>query len=187
MQTCDSVLVDAMRAHLHKGVFAAGLHHLCKQGVEFELVAGGMSRRHHLCPDDVFYRREQSAHISCVGEETIKQGGDGGLAVSARHTHQMQLLRRIAVECRCRQSQRLSAVVDNKISHTLDLSLGKRLANNAFSAVFDGFRNVVVTVDLGAADCEKHAAVGALPRIELQVFCSFDYLFNIHIVYYILC
>ena len=71
LQSANAVLGDGVAGALHKGVFAAGLHHLVQQPVQLNGVGRGMVGRDGLVLDVVAYGREQSAAVAELTEHII--------------------------------------------------------------------------------------------------------------------
>ena len=121
LQSTYSVLHNRMTAHLHEHILTSCLNHLCQQGIQSDRVRSSMICRNSLTVYLVHHRREQSRLMSHCHEHIIQHGCNSSLAVRSRHTHQLQLLSRIAVEISCNLPHHLFSILHSHISYTLHL------------------------------------------------------------------
>ena len=97
-QPGDALLCHAVAAHLHECILAALVGHLSQQAVECDGVGRGHLRRHGFSVDIVADGAAQSALVAQSAKHVVEQGGDGGLAVCAGDSHQLQPACGIAIE-----------------------------------------------------------------------------------------
>ena len=70
-QSADTLLVDGMARAFHKGILAAGLHHLAEQCIQFDRIWRGMVGRNSFPFNIVANGAQQSALITQFAEHII--------------------------------------------------------------------------------------------------------------------
>ena len=167
-QTSDAVLHDTMAAHFHEHIFTSSFYHLRQECIERNGIGSRMFRWNRHTVNIVAHRGKQTHFMSHVAEHFIQHSGNSCFSICARHTHQLHLARRGAIESSCHLPHHLLGVFHPHISHLLVCVLWNRLAQNGYSTFLQRFVNVVMSISHCSPHGDEKMSISHLARIYLH-------------------
>ena len=154
-----------MRRHLHKAVVATRINHLAQHSVKAYGVGCGVGGGYLLFVDAIDHRRNQSRAVAHLAVEVVEQRGYGCLAVCARNTHKIQLVRGVIVVGSGNVGHSGVGILHHHVAHRRVKLLGKLLADDNGSTRLDSLWYKVMAIALRATHGKEAVARLDLARI----------------------
>ena len=152
----DALLDNGMGACLHENMGATRVGHVAQQGLQTEGVGRGVRGGNHAVHDAVLHGANQPGFSVEQSVQLVEQGHGGRLAIGARHSDHLHVMRGVVVEGRGHMPECACGRFDLNDRDVVRGLLRHPLAQHTRGPSLDGLIDVVVAVHRRSWNGHEH-------------------------------